>query len=179
MASKMLAGSGLLAAVIAGSIGTTAAADTVILNYVVTNNSLVTTTFLITANEIANISGPTLMTGSVQGTVTDLNGDGAFVGVPASGFMYTALIDGVSAGAGMQLMNAPFAAGQFLSGTGGPEFSGIVVGPQVNATIGIMLEFTLSPGDSASFTSIFTVIPGPGVLAGMAGLVALGRRRRA
>jgi len=53
-------------------------------------------------------------------------------------------------------------------------------GPAALASIGINLEFTLTPGDSASFTSIFVVepIPEPNTFALVAlGLVGLAARR--
>jgi hypothetical protein len=60
-----------------------------------------------------------------------------------------------------------------------------LAGPSALASIGIDLEFTLTPGDSASFTSIFVVVPVPVpepgtfslVSLGILGIAAGGRRR--
>ncbi|MCZ6611562.1 MAG: MYXO-CTERM sorting domain-containing protein, partial [Planctomycetota bacterium] len=71
------------------------------------------------------------------------------------------------------------------SGPVGPEDFGIpapeVASQDVNTNIQIFLQFELSPGDSASFVSIFEIVPSPGGLAvlGLAGLAGRRRRRRA
>jgi hypothetical protein len=158
----------------------------VIANFVVTNNSAITQTFSITVNlPIGAIVPASVTGGSVTGTVTDLNGNGATVSAVGGGSIYTSLIDG-SAWQSL-LTGASASAGNFLSSTIGPDsFGGPVIpslpGPAVVNTIGITLEFDLTPGDSASFTSIFVVepIPGPGgvALLSVAGLVGMGRRRR-
>lgn len=150
-------------------------------NIVVTNNMAVTQTFsLLMVLPIAPAITPaTLMDGSIIGTVTDNNGNDATVAAVSGGSIYTAFIDG---GAVQTLMDDPFSAsagGPFLSDNAGPESFADLAGPAANATIAIELEFTLSAGDSASFTSIFeVVIPGPAGVAlfGLAG--AFGRRRR-
>jgi hypothetical protein len=160
----------------------------VIANIVVTNNSAFTQTFTLTVTlPIGAIVPASLTGGSVTGTVTDLNGDGATVSAPAAGGpIYMSKIDGNDY---ISLLNAgsSASAGSFLSNVIGPDsFGGPVIpsllGPAVNATIGITLQFDLTAGDSASFTSIFVVepIPGPAGLAllGVAGLVGVGRRRR-
>ena len=88
--------------------------------------------------------------------------------------------------AGTLLTGASASAGSFQSATIGPEEFG---GPipslpygAVNQNIAIRLEFTLTAGDAASFTSLFVVepIPAPGAAAllGLGGLVGLGGRRR-
>jgi hypothetical protein len=50
----------------------------------------------------------------------------------------------------------------------------------INSSIGVMIEFELSPGDSASVNAFFQAVPGPAGAAVFAifGLVAGGRRRR-
>jgi len=127
-----------------------------------------------------------LISGSIQGTLTNLaaTGGATVSAVPGSS-IYTAFIDG---SVEHLLMTDPFATtvtGPFVSGPVGPQSFGTpvpIAGSQsVDSSIAILLNFRLSPGDSASFTSIFNVeVPAPAslpLLAGL-GLFAGGRRRR-
>jgi hypothetical protein len=124
--------------------------------------------------------------GSLVGTITDLTFDDATVFAPVGGRIYTPLINGSSEPPGF-LMVDPFsesAGGPLFSGTIGPADFGIPVpvaaSQTVDSSIGILLDFDLTAGDSASFTAIFEVIiPAPAGLSILAalGLVA-GRRRR-
>lgn len=158
----------------------------VIANLVVTNNTLVTTTFTITVNmPVGAILPSSLIGGSVTGTVTDLNGDGATVASVAGTSIYQGLIDDNTVAT---LLDDPFSqsAGAWGSATIGPASFGNPIpsqaGPAVNGSIGITLTFTLSAGDAASFTSIFVAeVPAPAGLAllAVAGVVGSGRRRRA
>ncbi len=159
----------------------------VIANIVVTNNSAFTQDFTLTVSlPIGAVVPASLTGGSVTGTVTDLNGNGATLANDSSGApIYTSLIDG---GAWQTLLNSnSVSSGSFLSATIGPESFGgpsipSLLGPAVANTIGITLKFSLTAGDSASFTSIFVVepVPGPGGVAilSIAGLLGFGRRRR-
>jgi hypothetical protein len=164
----------------------------VIANFVVSNTSAVTQTFTLTVTlPLGGVVGPfSEIGGSVTGSVTDLNGNGATLATAAGTPIYQALADGNIAGT---LLNDPtsVSTGAFGSavvgpaqfGDGGP--GGIPSLPYVaiNTDIAITLTFTLTAGDSASFTSIFAVeasnIPAPGALAlvGIAGLVGSRRRR--
>ena len=164
----------------------------VIANFVVTNNSGADQTFSITVNS-APLATPggvdlasTLIGGSVTGSVTDLNGDGASLSaVSPDGSLYSALFNTDTVAT---LGDDPFSAsaGVFESNTVGPEEFGSpipsAVGPAFanGDSIGITLEFVLSAGDSASFTSVFVVdVPAPAGLAllGVAGVVSRRRRR--
>ena len=157
----------------------------VIANLVVTNNSAFVETFTLTVNLPINPTLPNgvVMGGSVTGTLTSLTNDGATLAAPDQGSIFTALIDGNPVAT---LLDSPFSqsVGAFQSGVIGPASFGDPIpsmpGPPVLDSIGITLSFTLTPGDSASFTSIFVVeVPGPGALAvfGFAGLFARRRRR--
>lgn len=162
----------------------------VIANFVVTNNSAFDQTFSITVTLPTNSGNlNSFIGGSVTGSVTDLNGDGATLSSPAAGSIYSAIIDNNVV---ETLLDDPFSVstGAFQSNTVGPADFGSPIPsqpylPLVTTNIGITLTFTLSAGDSASFTSIFVVeyavIPGPAGLAmlGVAGLFAGSRRRRA
>jgi len=157
----------------------------IIANLVVTNNSLMTETFELTVTMPIGMAFPfgTLIGGSVTGSLTDLNGNGATLGSVAGDSLYTALLDGVAVAT---LLDGPFSvsAGNFESQIVGPASFGepipSEIGPAVMNTMAIRLRFTLSAGDAASFTSIFVVedIPAPGVLALFVLAGAAGRRRR-
>jgi hypothetical protein len=95
--------------------------------------------------------------------------------------IYTALINGSSV---QTLLNDPqnYTAGAFGSQTFGPaSFGPTSLGIVATSTIGIQVKFTLSPGDLASYTSVFTVVPEPAtlamIIAGLAGVAHFGRRR--
>jgi hypothetical protein len=146
------------------------------------NNALVAQTFSFTFLLPIVAQGPQIqVTGSISGSLTDANGGGAgLLSVPPS--MYQAQVDGLTV---QTLLNHPqaFAAGAFGSTPWGPgSFGPTTLNQTANSTIAIKVDFTLSPGDLASFTSVFNVIavPEPATLAmltgGLVGLVAFGRR---
>lgn len=155
----------------------------VIANIVVTNNSAVNQTFsLLMTLPIAPAVPNPLISGSLAGTLTDLNGNGATVSAVGGDSIYTSYIDSVVE---QRLMLAPFStsAGAFDSVGVGPQSFGTpapILGSQnADTSIGIRLFFELTPGDSASFTAIFEVVPAPGSIAllALAGLFGTRRRR--
>lgn len=161
-------------------------------NLVVTNTSNATQTFFLDVSLPINVALATsTVGGSITGTVTDLNGDGATVSaVGGNDAIYRAFTDvspDFSTGnlAGSLLVGSSATAGSFLSQTIGPDTFG---GPipslpygAVTTNIAIRLQFTLTAGDSASFTSLFVVVPAPGALAiaGLGLFAGRGRRRSA
>jgi hypothetical protein len=157
-------------------------------NLVVTNTSAFTQTFFLdVAMPIGAPMAATLIGGSVTGTVTDLTGDGATVAALADGTpLYRALtdVDGGFNGnlAGSLLTGASASAGAFQSSTIGPASFGAPIPSQpygaVNTNIAIRLAFTITAGDSASFTSLFVVVPAPAGAFAMLGLLGIGGRRR-
>jgi hypothetical protein len=157
-------------------------------NLVVTNTSAFTQTFFLdVAMPIGAPLAATLIGGSVTGTVTDLTGDGATVAsLPTGAPIYRALtdVDGFFNGnlAGSLLAGASASAGSFQSATIGPATFGAPIPSQpygaVTTNIAIRLAFTLTAGDSASFTSLFVVVPAPAGAFAMLGLFGLGGRRR-
>ena len=159
-------------------------------NLVVTNTSNATQTFFLDVSLPVNQAlASTVIGGSITGTVTDLTGDGATVAaISANDAIYRAFTDvapDFSGGnlAGSLLTGSSASSGAFQSATIGPaEFGGPIPAQPygaVNTNIAIRLQFTLTAGDSASFTSLFVVVPTPGALAIAAfGLVGGSRRRR-
>ena len=161
----------------------------VIANLVVTNNTLVTQTYSLTVSLPTQLLSNACIGGSISGSVTDLNGNGATLAAPGNGgSVYTALIDGAPV---QQLLVDPFSVttGNWLTSTVGPAAFGdnpaipsLPYNAGVTQSIGITISFTLTAGDAAAFTSIFVVeecIPAPAALAlfGVAGLVGSRRRR--
>lgn len=170
------------------SVGVSAGANSafVTANIVVTNNDIMNQNFsLLMTLPLSQVFLNPLERGSIVGTVTDLSFDDATVFAPQGGQIYTPMIDGADEVAGY-LMGGGFsesAGGPLLSNTVGPADFGIpmpiAASQNADDSIGILLDFDLTPGDSASFTAIFEVlIPGPGALPLMALALLAGRRRR-
>jgi len=157
--------------------------------FAVTNNTASTQAYILTV--ILPISpaipGGTLVGGSIGGSITDANFNGT-----ATLTVSTALFDGIIDGttvlpitpAGGPAWSAPFAGGTTTIpatnvGLPGPSIPSI---PAMN-NIAIRLQFSLTPGDTAAFTSLFVVepIPEPATALlfalGLGGLTFAGRRR--
>jgi MYXO-CTERM domain-containing protein len=165
------------------------------LNFTVTNTSALEQTFYLFATDLLNspIMGSSLVGGSVSGTYTDLNGDGVMVSALESGSIYTAFIDASSFDpfdgivVGTLLDEASGSAGNFLTGTfAGSAFGDFPtipgqVGPEALLNYGMLLQFTVSAGDTVGLTSSMAIAaPAPGAVAllGLAGLCGRRRRRR-
>jgi len=155
-------------------------------NIVVTNNDVVNQNFSLLMTLPTGLLAAFAERGSVVGTVTDLTADDATIFAPAGSRIYTPMIDGTPEAPGF-LMIDPFsqnAGGAFQSASVGPADFGIpapvATSQTVDASIGILLSFDLTPGDAASFTAIFEVlVPAPAGLPLLAALGLLaGRRRR-
>ena len=124
---------------------------------------------------------PSLLNGSV-GLTTTADSTAATVATVAPDPIYAALIDGVTV---RKLLDNPFSlsAPAFDSAVATDKF-GIpapIGGGAVNASIGINLRFSVTPGDQAGITSQFTAnpVPEPTALLGLAiGGLVLARRRK-
>ena len=157
------------------------------LNQTLTNNTGLTQSFLVsTSLPIAPpILPSSLMGGSAGYTLTDDNFSGsALLSTTALGTsLYTGVIDGVDV-----LPLFPHLSTLAVGTAGGTNSMTANVGlpipsipgPAALATIGIKHSFTLTPGDSVSFTSFFIVeVPEPGTLGLLlAGGALLLRRKR-
>jgi hypothetical protein len=157
----------------------------------VTNNFLMTNTGGSAQTFIATVVLPIsafnynqIVNSSVGLTVTDSNGDGSASAKTVSGIaIYTGTINGVGALPLLPDPSSVIVSTAGFSNTISANFASGPAGPGSATSIGIMLEFTLSPGDSAGLTSRFEIVPEPttGLLltSGLIGLAALGSRRRA
>jgi hypothetical protein len=164
-------------------------------NTVLQNTSGSTQTFFlnIVLPITANVGPPVVISGSIQGGVSDTGGIGGPPGAPGDGALlssvsptaiYRAALDGSVV---RTLLNhtSSVSAGAFGSNsfTPSPSYLNEIL-PATNATtnIAIFLRFSLSPGDSASFTSVFNVVPEPSTAlligVGFLGLLAGARRAR-
>jgi hypothetical protein len=173
------------------NVGTARASQTAFLfnNVVLTNNTgmLQTVTITTMIPIVPAILPSTVMGGSASGTLTTNGDGGSMTNVGGASPMYRALIDALAVGGVADLHN--FDSGISVVGFGsnstGFEDFGTPIpsapGPAVLGSIGITLQFDLTPGDSASWTSNFVVnvvpTPGAGAILGMAGIFAIRRRR--
>lgn len=148
----------------------------------VTNNSATTQTFWIYMP--LAISPPivpgTTMAGSVSAVVQDNTFDGATLAASPLSPVFQGYIDTLPQG-NATLWNPGYTLNAPTIGAANDSssFNG-AFGPPALSEIAIRLQFTLSPGDSASVTGTFDVlpVPGPAGLTVLAMFAAFGRRRR-
>jgi hypothetical protein len=158
-------------------------------NTVVTNTTGMTQDFVLEVIlPISHTVGPPVrMRGSIVGGVTDSGSGSATVGFVVGNALYSAMIDNTI----VRTLNDALpvtATGAFNSASIGPDRFGfptleVLTNTTATTNIAIRLRFSLTAGDSASFTSVFSIIPEPSTAMllgfGLLGLLAAGRRRRA
>lgn len=132
------------------------------------------------------LPGGTTIGGSVQGGITADSDGGTLGAISPTDPVYRAIIDNAFVGPPAELfVGDSVTVGAFESEniSASEDFGAPIPsapGPPALNNIGIELKFTLSPGDQASFTGVFVVVPTPGGAA-MLGALAFGafaRRRR-
>jgi hypothetical protein len=145
-------------------------------NILVNNPTGSDQTYDLTISLPTTFAAPNVIRGSID---TSLIGPDATVSALLGSSVYTALIDGSGV---RTLQDYPFSLttpqdAVSASESFGPEGNGTAV----TSSIGIRLNFTLSPGDTATIISDFEVTPEPGtlVLLGLGALLAFRRRMRA
>ena len=126
------------------------------------------------------VSAPSSLTGSVAvGMTADADG-GTLAALPGVAF-WQALIDGTALGGGTDLLTDLMLTRPGLGSMNASDAFGQLSGPGVLDELGILITFSLTPGEQMSLTSVLHVvpIPGPGGLAvlGLATLVVRRRRR--
>ena len=153
----------------------------------VTNNTGATQTF--TTFMVLNISETfgtgTAINGSVAATLTnnDFFGGSATLGAAPGRSVFGGFLDTTDIfndAPDRTLWEDPFsleAVGGLAQANDDTFFAPEAGGPAIT-NIGILLEFTLSPGDSATVSGLFNVTPVPGGLAAFAVFGLLGGRRR-
>ena len=130
-----------------------------------------------------------LVGGSTQGGVTDANNDG--IGTlstagPGTAFYYGQIdgLDVLPLFSDPKTITVPFMGGSASDSTSAGLPGGTIAAPNALTSIGIKEQFTLTPGDRATFTSIFVLngvaVPEPASLSLLAvgGLMLVCRRRR-
>ena len=149
-------------------------------NLSVTNTSGSAQSFVFTVTSpVAPPLGSTTMDGSIGITITNTLG-AVTLSSTSPNAVYIARLDGASV---QTLFNDPYSltcGTAFCSTTQNTSF-GPVAGPGVTTNMGIDIRFTLSPGDSATITSVFNIVsaPEPATAALLAlGLLALVAHRR-
>jgi MYXO-CTERM domain-containing protein len=152
------------------------------LNFSVTNNTGGTETFIVTADLplLQTITGGSNVSGDFGGFVLDgAAGTPGFIQVTGDP-VYMGLVDGSGV---LDLgNNFDFQTNNGVDFLPDLDSGGFVAGPATaNTSIGIMLVFTLTDGDTVTVNSTFAIqpLPAPGALAllGLAGVCTRRRRR--
>jgi hypothetical protein len=141
-------------------------------NYAITNHAAATLTFTVSVTAPISPQAPlTLHGGSMGATLTDANFDGSATAATSPGIpLYRGQIDGVTV---LSIYPDPYSVSATFAGqsvpvpTQNPGLPGPTLpsGPALS-TIGIINQFTLTPGDMFSGNSFFVIeaVPEPSTL---------------
>lgn len=153
-------------------------------NFTITNNSGSTQTYSLgTTIGVAPAIPNGLMRGSIGFSLTDNNGDGATLATSGAS-IYKGTIDGNVA---RTLWNSPNSFSTFSTTASSIDFgfpTREAAPESIDSSIGVLITFSLTAGDSVSFTSNFDVAPVPVPAAvwlfgsGLLGLFGVSRRKR-
>ena len=134
--------------------------------------------------QVPGWSNGTLQGASIGGSVSDTNFDGT-ASLTSSQFLMNTFLDGTSQielGGGLDVLVSQIAGtatfGPFITGLSGG--SATIIGPQsTQGNLAIQIDFTLSAGDTASFSGGYLVdyVPAPAGLLALNGLILVRRRR--
>jgi hypothetical protein len=149
-------------------------------NILVTNTTNATQIFSAFVGLPTTFPAPNVISGSVRTSVIDGGTDGATVATVGPNPIYAAQIDGTTVAT---LQNHPFS---LTAPSPGPPASAVAsFGPTPNnipvtSNIGILLRFSLTPGDTAAILSRFDVVPEPtyAALIGIGLVTCIGSRLR-
>lgn len=155
-------------------------------NFTITNTTASTQTFSLTTTiGITPVIPNGLMQGSIGFSLTDNNGGGATLSASGAS-IYQGLIDG---NVTRTLWDSPTSFFTPFATTTANTFFGFptreIAPESIDSTIGITIMFSLTAGDSASFTSNFDVVPVPLPAAiwlfgsGLLGFIGVARRKKA
>ncbi|MEE2682158.1 MAG: hypothetical protein VX641_07280 [Planctomycetota bacterium] len=153
----------------------------------ITNTQSFTETFNIIVDvAVPGWSDGTLQGASIGGSVTDTSFDGSASLVAADPSLMGAFLDGtrqINLGKGLDLsvdiLGGTSTFGPFNEGLSGSAAT--IVGPSTtDGFLSIAIDFTLTPGDTASFTGGYLVeyVPSPAAILVLGGLGVARRRRR-
>ena len=153
-------------------------------NFTITNTSSSTQTYILGTTIGVSPAIPNgLMRGSIGYSLTDNNSNGATLATSGAS-IYQGTIDGNVA---RTLWNPSTSFSTFSTGASSIDFgfpTREAAPESIDSNIGILITFSLTPGDSVAFTSNFDVVPVPVPAAvwlfgsGLLGLFGLSRRKR-
>jgi len=156
-------------------------------NFTITNTTDLTQTYTLGTTVGVSPAIPNgLMRGSIGFSLTDNNYNGATLATSGAS-IYQGTIDNNLLPPARKLWDSPISFSTFstTASSTGFGFPTREAAPEsIDTNIGILITFSLTPGDSVSFTSNFDVIPVPVPAAvwlfgsGLLGLFGLSRRKR-
>ena len=148
-------------------------------NFTLENFSLATVEveLLVTLPITPSVFAPSSLTGSVAVGMTADDDGGTLTALPGIAF-WQALIDGTAVGGATDLLPSLLLTRPDFGSLEASDGFVQLPGPAALTEIGILVTFSLTPGEQMSFTSVFNVVPAPGGLVVFALATVVFRRRR-